>query len=94
MKSEKKMLECSTTFLTLACLAFVVFQAQKCIQKFNENPKSTDVSIEKAAKHNYPDFTFCHEIIQATEAILFAKVGNEPFETRLKPCGLSENEYI
>ena len=82
-----------TSFLSAACLAFVVFQAQKSIQKFSENPKSTDVSIEKAAKHTYPDFTFCHKITSATEAVLFARVGNEPFDTRLKKCGLSENEY-
>ena len=46
------------TFLfSLSCVSFVFYQGYKCWIKYKAIPKSTHVSIEKAAR--YPDVTFC-----------------------------------
>ena len=82
-----------TILLTLSCLIFVAYQAQKCIQKFKENPRSTDVSIEKAAKHSYPDLTFCHTKIPL---FVYSTVSGTTnlFKQQLKKCGLTMQNYL
>ena len=47
--------------LTLSCFSFVIYQTEKCITKYQENPTSTHVTIAKASKHSYPDLTFCRQ---------------------------------
>ena len=49
-----------TFVLNLACFVFVVYQAQKCTNKFIESPKTTDVAMQKASKFPYPAITVCH----------------------------------
>ena len=90
---KKYLREGVTILLTLSSLIFVVYQAQKCILKFKENPKSTDVSIEKAAKHSYPDLTFCHTKIPL---FVYSTVSGTTnlFKQQLKKCGLTMQNYL
>ena len=82
-----------TILLTLSCLIFVVYQTQECIQKFKDNPRSTDVSIEKAAKHDYPDLTFCHAKIPLFP--LSSTSGTSKlFSNKLEKCGLTMQKYL
>ena len=67
--------------ITVACLIFVAFQTQKCIQKYLKNPKSTEVSIELASKHPYPDITLCRSDF-------------ELYDKNLENCNLSGKSYI
>ena len=90
---KKYLREGITILLTLSCLVFVVYQAQKCIQKFKDNPRSTDVSIEKAAKHDYPDLTFCHAKIPLFP--LSSTSGTSKlFSNKLEKCGLTMQKYL
>ena len=43
--------------ISLSCASFVFYQGYKCWIKYKAIPKTTHVSIEKAAR--YPDVTFC-----------------------------------
>ena len=89
---KKYLKEGVTILLTLSCLVFVVYQAQKCIQKFKDNPRSTDVSIEKAAKHDYPDLTFCHAKIPLLNSTTSGTT--KLFSNKLKKCGLTMQNYL
>ena len=89
---KKYLKEGVTILLTLSCLVFVVYQAQKCIQKFKDNPRSTDVSIEKAAKHDYPDLTFCHAKIPLLNSTTSGTT--KLFSNKLKKCVLTMKNYL
>ena len=67
--------------LTIACCAFVIYQTDKCIKKYKAYPKSTELSIEKVSKHDYPDMSFCRSDFSG-------------FENELKQCNLTRNDYI
>ena len=58
-----------------------MFQTHKCLQKFSEEPKVTDVSLQKSSDINYPDLTFCRQILTSH------------YEEQLKKCNLTKNEY-
>ena len=66
--------------LSFACFVFVIYQTHNCIQKYNEGPKSTQVSIVKASEHAYPDFTFCHQ-------------NEDHIKKKLENCGLTTYRY-
>ena len=66
--------------LSTICLIFVIYQAHKCLKKFIEKPKSTEVSIQEASKFDYPDLTFCH-------------ADHEIFNEKLKACNLTIDDY-
>ena len=44
----------------IACIIFAAYQTHKCIRKFSEDPKTTDVAIEHASKHPYPAVSICY----------------------------------
>ena len=84
MKRTKKdfgVFDIVSHLITFACLIFVGFQSQKCIQKYLRNPKSTEVSIELASKHPYPDITLCRSDF-------------EVYDKNLENCNLSGKTYI
>ena len=66
--------------LKIACIIFVVYQTQKCIRKFCEDPKTTDVNIEHASKHPYPAVSICYND--------FAK-----YSANLLSCNLTLDSY-
>ena len=66
--------------VSITCCAFVVYQTDKCIKKFIAFPKSTEVSIAKASKHDYPDMSFCDADFRG-------------FENELSECNLTRNQY-
>ena len=66
--------------VSITCCAFVVYQTDKCIKKFIAFPKSTEVSIAKASKHDYPDMAFCDADFRG-------------FENELSECNLTRNQY-
>ena len=81
-KLQKLQIVVSTiSFLVaITCCAFVVYQTDKCIKKYNAYPKSTEVSIAKASKHDYPDMAFCDGDFSG-------------FENELSKCNLTRNQY-
>ena len=66
--------------LTITCWAYVLYQTDKCIKKYRKYPKSTDISIAKASKHDYPDLSFCDSDFSH-------------FENGLNECNLTKTEY-
>ena len=66
--------------LSFTCLCFVFYQTQNCIRKYQQDPKSTDVTIVKASEHAYPDFTLCHQSL-------------DHINQNLKICGLTKDIY-
>ena len=79
---DKKGLTYNTFSFTLkiACIVFVVYQTQKCIWKFSEDPKTTDVNIEHASKHPYPAVSICYN-------------DWKKYSTNLISCNLTLNSY-
>ena len=41
------------------CLAFVIWQTIKCMTKYIENPKATEISMKKSANLPFPAITLC-----------------------------------
>ena len=41
------------------CLAFVIWQTIKCMTKYIENPKGTEISMKKSANVSFPAITVC-----------------------------------
>ena len=41
------------------CLGFVIWQTIKCMKKFIENPKGTEVSMKKSTNLPFPAITIC-----------------------------------
>ena len=66
--------------LAITCCALVLYQTDKCIKKYNAYPKSTEVSITKASKHDYPDMSICDTDFSG-------------FEEGLNECNLTKTEY-
>ena len=66
--------------LTITCWAYVLYQTDKCIKKYRKYPKSTDITIAKASKHDYPDLSFCDSDFSH-------------FENALNECNLTKTEY-
>ena len=67
--------------LNLGCLAFVIYQTTKCIQKFIRGPKSTDVSMQEASLYPYPAITMCY------------KDPGPIYNETLQKCNLSWDDY-
>ena len=67
--------------INIACLIFVLYQAQKCVKKYLETLQTVDVSIEKASKHHYPELTFCPK-------------GTEVVIQKLRQCNLTYSGYF
>ena len=75
-----------TAYLTsLACFIFLVFQATKCVIKFGQEPKGTDVIIAESSRHPYPTLTIC-PIASYNE--------NPDYKEALDKCNLSHDEYF
>ena len=66
--------------LAITCWSYVIYQSEKCITKYQKYPKSTEISIAKASKHDYPDLSFCDSDFSG-------------FENGLSECNLTKNEY-
>ena len=43
----------------LVCFSFVVYQCVQCVQKYLDEPKGIDLSMEDGTGEIFPDFTFC-----------------------------------
>ena len=67
--------------INIACLIFVLYQAQKCVRKYEGTFQSVDVSIERASKHQYPELTFCPK-------------GSQVVVQKLQRCNLTFNDYF
>ena len=46
--------------ITLACLTFVVWQCEKCIEKYIDNPQGTKLSLKYTGETKlFPEITIC-----------------------------------
>ena len=46
--------------ITLACLTFVVWQCEKCIEKYLNNPQGTKLSLKYTGETKFfPEITIC-----------------------------------
>ena len=85
MSKAPKILSISSTAITIICLGFLIYQTTKCIYKFVDGKKGTDVSITEASKQVYPAITICPLIIY---------FDNPVYIDNLKECNLSPEEYV
>ena len=85
MSKAPKILSISSTAITFICLGFLIYQTTKCIYKFVDGKKGTDVSIAEASKQVYPAITICPLIIY---------FDNPVYIDNLKECNLSPEEYF
>ena len=79
--SLEKIFQWASSILTLLCIAFVVYKSTECLMKYFKNLESSNVSIEDAAKHDYPAISICL---------------NDPdsfHEETLKKCNLTLDDY-
>ena len=67
--------------INIACLIFVLYQAQKCVRKYVGILQSVDVSIERASKHQFPELTFCPK-------------GSKIVIQKLRGCNLTYSDYF
>ena len=84
MACKQFVIKFARCIITISCLIFVLYQAQKCVRKYLGSPRSTDVSIELASRHPYPQITFCYR----------EGHGNGLYSQNLKRCNLTYNEYF
>ena len=73
-----------TFLLNLACFVFVLYQAQKCIDKFIKAPKTTDVSMQESWKYSYPAISVCYT----------NKIWRMNYYETLAKCNITWKEYI
>ena len=66
-------------------MGFLIYQTTKCIYKFVDGKKGTDVSIAEASKQEYPAITICPLKIYVDDSV---------YADNLKKCNLSPEEYF
>ena len=51
----------SSYSVTIACVLFVSWQSFSCITKYIDAPQGTQMSLQYAAKHQFPAITLCQD---------------------------------
>ena len=65
VSTQNKLKNFFTTFISLSywfngvCLGFVIWQTMKCMTRYIEKPKGTEISMKKSANLPFPDVTIC-----------------------------------
>ena len=85
MSKVTKILSIFSTSITILCLGFLIYQTTKCINKFLDGKKGTDVSIANASRQMYPAITICPLLIY---------YDNPVYIDNLDQCNLSPEEYF
>ena len=80
-----KILTITSNTILLVCIGFLIFQTTKCVLKFVNKPKGTNVGITEASKMGYPAITICPLLIYED---------NPDYIEVLKECNLSVKEYF
>ena len=84
MCSKKCIVKLISILIQVGCLLFVVSQSYKCLMKFLENPKGTEIRIVEGNKDSFPDITICP--LYEDEFEIYSEI--------LKKCNLTYDNYF